>query len=169
VWSELRERVRAVLRFEWSVFDSIAADTHAFPQALVVVVGASALAGLGHGGPSRTALLGIAVGIVRWVIATAVIWIAATFASDADVDYGRLLRCTGFADAWIGLNLGYVLPWIGWLFGVASLALWLIALVEATREALHVELQRAALICGLGVLLALLPVCAVAYLVSAPA
>jgi hypothetical protein len=167
VWEGLFERVRAVLRLEWSVFARIAADPHAFPQALAVVVGASALAGLGHGGPSRLALLGIAMGIVRWVIATGVIWIAAMFASDADVDYGRLLRCTGFADAWIALNLGYVLPWIGWLFGLASVALWLVALVEATREALHVELQRAALICGLGVLLALLPLCAVTYLVNA--
>ena len=167
MWNRLVERVRAVLRLEWPVFREIASDPHAFPQALVVVVGASALAGLGHGGPSRLALLGIAVSIVRWVIATALIWIAAMFASDAEVDYARLLRCTGFADAWIAVNLLAVLPWIGWLFPLASIALWVVALVEATREALHVGLQRAALICGLGVLLALLPLCAVTYLVNA--
>ena len=89
--------MRAVLRLEWPVFREIAADPHAFPQALVVVVGASALAGLGHGGPSRLALLGIAVSIVRWVIASALIWIAALIASDAEIDYPRLLRCTGSA------------------------------------------------------------------------
>jgi hypothetical protein len=169
VWDRLVERVRAVLRLEWPVFREIAADPHAFPQALVVVVGASALAGLGHGGPSRLALLGIAVSIVRWVIATALIWVAAMFASDAEVDYARLLRCTGFADAWIAGNLLAVLPWIGWLFPLVSIGLWVVALVEATREALHVDTQRAALICFLAALLSLLPVCGVVYLVTAPA
>ena len=51
MWTGLVDRVRAVLRLDWRVFREIAADPHAFPQALVVVVGASALAGLGHGGP----------------------------------------------------------------------------------------------------------------------
>lgn len=168
MWNGLYERVRAVLRLEWPVFREIAADPHAFPQALVVVVGASALAGLGHGGPSRLALLGIAISIVRWVIATALIWIAALLASDAEIDYPRLLRCTGFADAWIALNLLAVLPWIGWLFPLASIGLWVFALVEATREALHVDTQRAALICALAALLSLLPVCGVVYLVTTP-
>jgi hypothetical protein len=169
VWNRLTERVRAVLRLDWSVFREIAADPHAFPQALVVVVAASALAGLGHGGPSRTALLGVAVNIVRWVIATALIWIAAAFASDAEIDYGRLLRCTGFADAWIAGNLLVVLPWIGWLFGLASAVMWIVALVEATREAAHVELQRALLICAIAALLSLLPVCAFVSWVTGPA
>jgi hypothetical protein len=169
VWARLGERVRAVLRFDWPVFREIAADPHAFPQALVVVVGASALAGLGHGGPSRVALLGIAVSIVRWVIATALIWVAALFASDAEVDYSRLLRCTGFADAWIAGNLLVVLPGIGWLFPLASIALWVVALVEATREALHVETERAALICALAAALSLLPACGVVYLLDGPA
>ena len=56
MWDQLRARVRAVLRLDWPVFREIAGDPHAFPQALVVVAGASALAGLGHGGPSRLAL-----------------------------------------------------------------------------------------------------------------
>lgn len=163
MWHRLIERVRAVLRLDWPVFREIAADPHAFPQALVVVVGASALAGLGHGGPSRLALLGIAVGIVRWVIATALIWIAAALASDAEVDYSRLLRCTGFADAWIAGNLLSVLPGIGWLFALASIALWIAALVEATREALAIGLQRAVLICAIAALLSLLPAWAIVY------
>ena len=166
MWNRLGERVRAVLSMDWPVFREIAGDPHAFPQALVVVVGASALAGLGHGGPSRLALLGVAVSIGRWVIATALIWIAAAFASDAEIDYSRLLRCTGFADAWIAGNLLSVLPGIGWLFALASIALWIAALVEATREALAIELQRAVLICALAALLSLLPVCAIVYAVT---
>jgi hypothetical protein len=169
VWTGLGERVRRVLRLEWPVFQEIAADPHAFPQALVVVVGASALAGLGHGGPSRMALLGIAVSIVRWVVATASIWLASIFASDAEIEYPRLLRCTGFADAWIAGNLLAVLPGIGWLLGLASTALWVYALIEATREALHVETQRAVLICALAAALSLLSVCGVVYLVTSPA
>ena len=169
MWTGLGERVRKVLRLDWPVFQEIAADPHAFPQALVVVVGASALAGLGHGGPSRLALLGIAVSIVRWVIATGSIWLAALFASDSEDEYPRLLRCTGFADAWISLNLLAVLPGIGWLFPLASIALWVYALVEATREALHVDTQRAAFICALAAALSLLSVCGVVYLVTSPA
>lgn len=169
MWAGFPERVRKVLRFQWPVFREVAADPHAFPQALVVVVGASALAGLGHGGPSRLALLGIAVAIVRWVIATGLIWIAGTFTSDDDVDYPSLLRCTGFADAWFAGNLLNVLPWIGWLFPLASIGLWIVALVEATREALRVDTQRAALICAIAALLSLLPVCGLVYLVTTPA
>ena len=111
----------------------------------------------------------VAVSIVRWVIATALIWVAATFASDAEVAYPRLLRCTGFAEAWIAGNLLNVLPWIGWLLALGSIALWVLALVEATREALHVELQKAALICATAAVLSLLPVCLVVYLVTTPA
>jgi hypothetical protein len=159
VWTSLTQRVRAVLRLDWSVFREVAADPHAFGQALVVVVGASALAGLGQGGPSPLALLGIALSIVRWVIASALIALAALVASDAEVDYPRLLRCTGFADAWIALNLLAVLPWVGWLFSLAAIGLWVVALVEATREALHVELQRAGLICAIAAALSLLPAC----------
>jgi hypothetical protein len=166
VWARAGERVRAVLRLDWPIFREIAADPHAFPQALVVVVGASVLAGLGQGGPSRFALLGIAVGIVRWVIASALIWIAAIFASDGEVDYPRLLRCTGFADAWMAGNLLAVLPWIGWLFQLASIALWVVALVEATREAVRVDTQRAALICALAAALSLLPMCGLVSLMS---
>jgi len=155
-----------VLKLDWSVFREIASDPHAFPQALVVVIGASALAGLGHGGASRLALLGVAVSIVRWVIATALIWIAAAFASDAEFDYSRLLRCTGFADAWIAGNLLSVLPGVGWLFALASIALWVAALVEATREALAIELRRALMICAIAALLSLIPVWAIAFIMT---
>ena len=153
----LVERVGAIYRLDWSVYERIEKDPQAIPQAFAVVVCVSALAGFGDFNPAMI-FLRAAVSILQWVVITALIWGVGLWLSDADVDYARVLRCTGFAYAWFALQLGAGVPCFGWLFAWASIAMVLVALFAATRHALDVDPGRAALICGaaLGVPLLLL-------------
>ncbi|MBW2282539.1 MAG: hypothetical protein JRG82_17515 [Deltaproteobacteria bacterium] len=120
-----------VLRLDASAYEEIEADTGAIPQAFAVVIATSVLIGLGYG--SLTGLfLGISVSLTLWLVGAALVWGVATLANDA-VQFPRLMRCLGFADAWFALLIGSGLPWIGPLFGLAAVAGAFTSAVLATR------------------------------------
>ncbi len=102
------------------------------------------------------------LGVLRWWIFTTLVWPAARLLAWKPVDYRRLLRCLGFAEAPSILNLGaFVIgeayaSWLG-----ALVAVWLLAsAVVAVRAACNVTIGRAVVIgtvsfaiyLGLGVL-----------------
>ena len=142
------ERVGAILRLDWSVYEEIERDPYAIPQAFAVVAGASLVAGLGQGF-SPLVFLWTAISIGLWALATALIWAAGLLLADDEVDYVQVLRCTGFAYSWLALQIGAGLPWIGWIFAWASIAMELVALFQATRHSMDVGTKRAAAICAL--------------------
>jgi hypothetical protein len=147
VTTGLWERVLAVLRLDWSIYQQIEDDPHAIPQAFLVVAISSALAAFGQGGFSSFALLAVAGWIVWWGATTALMWLAGLILIEGEVDYVKLLRCTGFASAWRALALFEGLWLIGGLIFWAALALWLVALVAAAREALDASTPYAVAIC----------------------
>lgn len=152
----LLARLRAVLRLDASVYDEIQGDLAAIPQAFALVIGTSILTGAGQGFPG--AFLGIVITIAVWLVATFLIWAVGALWLRPDVDYSRLLRCTGFAYCWFALLIGYGLPFVGWVFGPSAVALCFTSLVLATRSVLRVSTQRALVACAiaLGTPLALL-------------
>ena len=153
----LLARLGAVFRLDPQVYEEIQLDRAAIPQAFALVIATSILTGLGQGSIPGL-FLGIVVSIVIWLLATLLIWGVSVFWVSRDVDYSRLLRCTGFAYTWFALLLGYSLPFVGWLFGWAALGFCLTSLVLASRQVLQVSSQRALAICvlALGIPLLLL-------------
>lgn len=152
-------RLRGVFRFDAEVYTEIAGDANAIPQSFAVVIATAVIAGLGQ--PWLAGLFIRAVeALFAWMLASALIWLAATLALGRAPDFPRLLRCLGFAYAWAALMFLAGLPWIGGLFELAAPLLCFASAVLATRQVLEVSTQRAAAICVAPlVLLALLAFC----------
>jgi hypothetical protein len=146
-----------VSRLDPDVYAEIARDPLGIPQAFAVVIGASILAGLGQGSPSLV-FLWTALAILQWISVSALIWLAGLFAVSNDVDYARLLRCTGFAYAWFALQVCDSLPFVGGLIAWAGTVLFVVSLVLATREVFDISTGRASLICVLAFLVPVLVV-----------
>ena len=151
----LLARLAAVFRLDPEVYDDIQADRAAIPQAFALVIATSILTGLGQGSIPGL-FLGIVVSIAIWLVATLLVWGVSVFWVSSEVDYSRLLRCTGFAYTWFALLLGYSLPYVGWIFGWGALGFCLTSLVLASRQVLQVSWQRALAICSIALGLPLL-------------
>ena len=83
-----------------------------------------------------------------WALVTSLVWCVGVLLIGPTSEFPPLLRCLGFAYAWFVLFLGYELPFIGPLFGLAALSLCLFSNVLATREVLHISTERAIGICA---------------------
>ena len=142
----LADRLQGVIRFEPRIYREIQSDAQAIPQALAVVIVTSVLAGLGQNSLPLI-FLWTALAMLNWLVVTALIWAVGQLAIEGRPDYGRLLRCTGFAYAWFALLVGYSLPLVGPLFAWAGVLLSSASLVIATREVLATETPRAFAIC----------------------
>lgn len=134
----LAPRLQGVIRFDPLIYREIQGDAHAIPQAIAVVVATSVLAGLGQT-TMPLIFLFTAIAMLLWLAVTALIWTIARFALEGGADYGRLLRCTGYAYAWFALLVGYSLPVIGPLFAWAGVLLSITSLVIATRAVLAAD------------------------------
>lgn len=150
---ELLERVWAVLRLDDAIWTEIEHCPRAIGQAVLIVGVSSGLAAIGQWGFSALTFLAVAGWIVWWAVTTGLIWAGGAIVADSDVDYGHLLRCTGYASVWRVLALLEGLWLVGRLFFWAALALWLISLVKAARAALHVSTMQAVAICGAALVL----------------
>ncbi len=144
----LLARLGAVFRLDPKVYEEIQADKAAIPQAFALVIATSILTGLGQASIPGL-FLGIVVSIVIWLVVTLLVWGTSVFWVSRDVDYSRLLRCTGFAYTWFALLLGYSLPFVGWIFGWGAIGFCLTSLVLASRQVLQVSWQRALAICSI--------------------
>ncbi|HTO51894.1 MAG TPA: YIP1 family protein [Myxococcota bacterium] len=142
-------RLEGVLYFQREIYREIESDPHAIPQAMAVVVATSVLVALGQGAGGLVSIFaGLAGSIFQWMAVTGLVWIVGRFATAGPVDFSKLLRCTGFAYAWLALQLLASLPILGILFAWAAVVLVLVSLVIATREVLETDTSRAALVCG---------------------
>ena len=158
-------RVAGAAALSANTFEEVEADRRATSQALLVVVLASAAAGVGARGafgavPTlRFFAIASALSIVGWVIfATLTFQIGSRLlpTSETRTDVGELLRTLGFASA-PGLLQVFAIfggP-LTWIFGLAIL--WsLVASVVAVRQALDYDsTARAIAVCGLAWLLSL--------------
>jgi len=149
-------RVRGVLLLDVKTFEEIEADTTANGQALLVVVAASFIAGLGASLRFGTiGLLRETIGaLVGWVMWAGVTWVVGSKLlpePQTRTDMGELLRVIGFAYAPQLFAFFVFIPVLG---GVVStvVACWLLAAtILAVRQALdYVSTLRAAAVVLIG-------------------
>ena len=150
------DRVKGVLLLDVKTFEEIEADTTANAQALLVVVAASLVAGLGAGiNLGVIGLLRETIGaLVGWVMWAGVTWVIGSKLlpePQTHTDMGELLRVIGFAYAPQLFAFFAFIPFLG---GVIStiVACWLLAAtILAVRQALdYVSTLRAAAVVLIG-------------------
>lgn len=153
----LLPRIASVFRLEPAVYSEIADDPGAIPQAFAVVLATSAAVGIGQV-TIEGILLGMAWSIAMWLLIAGLIWAAGAVTIGERSHYAPLLRCLGFAYAWFVLFIGFDLPYIGGLFGLAALGLCLVSNVLAVRQVMGISTGQATAICAaaLGIPLVLL-------------
>lgn len=143
----LFSRVVAVLRLDPAVYGEIAGDPGAIPQAFAVVIATSVVVGIGQFSLAGL-FIGMAWTIALWLLIAGLFWSAGAVLVGERSHYAPLLRCLGFAYAWFALFIGFELPLVGSLFGVAAVALCLWSSVLAVRKVLELSTERALMVCG---------------------
>jgi hypothetical protein len=143
----LADRMLRAAKLDVSLYEEVEADSAATPQALWVVVIASAAGGVGTmlsqmtaGTGAGSMVGGLVVGIISalafWAIwSLLAYWIGTTFLGGT-ATYGELLRCIGFADSPGVLHILSFIPVLGGLVGIGVFVWLLIAGVIAVRQAL---------------------------------
>ncbi|CAG0989445.1 hypothetical protein MYXO_02312 [Myxococcaceae bacterium] len=146
---QVTERLVGVLTLDGEAFDSIAADDLATGDALAVVFGAAALAGIGA--LSSDGALGFLAAALEVCLRFG-LWVA--LAAGALVALGRadrfapLFRTLGFATSPAALGLFVGLPWLG---GVIVALQWILGVLVAWRaveRGAGLGLPEAAAFCG---------------------
>lgn len=154
------DRLVAAIRLDATVYEEVEHDEEAMGQAFWIVVLAALAQGLGAiQAPSIPALIGTLfglslVGILGWVVGTAVIWLIGVRLMQCTSDFAELMRTIGFASAPKILMMFGVLP-LGpgnWVLAAAVSILSIVATVIAVRQALDVNTNRAVLVCVIAML-----------------
>jgi hypothetical protein len=159
----LVQRLIPALRLDLDLYVTVSADPSTTGQALLVVLLAGVLNGIGL--ESRLGSLaiwaGVGAGVVGWLLWAAVVWLTARVFGH--VARGRsLLRALGFADApGIFLVLGIVPAIAGW--ARALVVIWLLAATAVAVQAVYETSRRR----GVGIALAAFAVYLLLGLVSA--
>jgi hypothetical protein len=151
---QLIPRLKGVFSFDAAVYREIEEDQDALPGAFTVVLVTSVLIGLGY---MRLELvfLGIAWALILWGLCSALVWATAALVLSRVPDFAPLLRCLGFAYAWMALSVLGFLPGIGGLIEWLAVLAWAGAVVVATREALSVTRNQVFVICVVALLVPL--------------
>jgi hypothetical protein len=136
-------------------YEDVESDPHANVQAIGVVLLSSLAAAIGTGIrdlESTIALLVVAiVSWIVWVFLTLLIGRQLLPASETRVDFGQLLRTTGFSASPGILRVLGLVPVIGWVLFLAATIWMLFSFVVAVRQALDFKsTARALAVCLLG-------------------
>jgi len=148
------ERMIGAAKLDTRVYEEVEADRAATPQALAVVVLASAAAGLGIGEGLRGLLFGTVAGLLGWVIWAWLIYFIGTRwlpEPGTRADTGELLRTIGFATSPGILRVLGVVPVLGPIVFVVTTVWTLVAVIVAVRQALdYRSTARAVGVCIIG-------------------
>jgi hypothetical protein len=142
------KNVLSALLLDTAFYTEVAEDKSFMAQAAVVVVIANLLGGMGAAFATESdvlvgAALGVATGLVGWLVWSAVAYLIGVRVFGGDADYPEMLRVIGFAYAPLAIG---VVPWLG--FVGAAWALF--AAVLAIRESMEFSTKRAIATAALG-------------------
>jgi hypothetical protein len=152
--ASLVSRMTGAARLQATTFEDVEADRSATGQAVVVVIVVALATGIGtwgmwpetEGGIGNL-LLGVAVGLIGWVIWAWITYLVGTKllpTSQTKADWGQLARALAFAQSPGVLKVFCVVPVIGSLLFIA-VSLWQFAgMVIAVRQALDYNSTRRA-------------------------
>ena len=133
--------VISALLLDTSFYAEVAENRSLMGQAVAVVVLANFLGGVGAAFATDEnalwgALVGVATGLVGWLVWSGVAYFIGVRVFGGDSDYPEMLRVIGFAYAPLAIG---VIPWLGFV-GAA----WaLLAAVVAIRESMAFSTKRA--------------------------
>jgi len=160
-------RVIRAARLDVSLYQEAENNTGLTQEALIVVVIAALLSGIGSalgviiGGQGIGALfVGLIIGVVLAVVVY-FIWAFITYFIGVNLfqgtaDYGELQRTLGYAYAPTALGLLGFIPCVGPLFSIAGLIWALVCGVIAVREALDFDTTKAVLTVIIGWIIGLI-------------
>jgi len=133
----LSERLLRLFRLDTTVFDEVRHEPAATVPAIMVVVGASALAGIGgwiwwavqgfgSGGEIfiESVVMGSIFCVALWIVWLLVAWVMLTQLFREDADWQQMLRTMGLAAAPLALSVLMFIPGVGFGIGLASVALF---------------------------------------------
>lgn len=150
----LINRVTRVFRFDASVYREVAGDANALSQALVVVVAAAVLTGLGSFGQIGTSSIGAVLvfavvgtlgSLVGYVLYAGVAAVIARSLFQGKTDFQEMARTIGFAYAWNALGVLNIIPCIGSVFALVGNLIAIVAGVIALRESAEFDTTKAAI------------------------
>lgn len=131
----LAERLQRLIRLDTTVFDEVRRDPSATVPAVIVLVVATFLAGVGgwlwwmvqdFGDTGKlflqSTILGSLFSIALWIVWLLIAWAVLTQVFRADTDWQQLLRTMGLAAAPLALMVGMFIPGISFGLALASLA-----------------------------------------------
>ena len=153
--AQLVSRMVGAARFDAESYEAVEADTTANGSAVGVVILSSMATAIGAGAVDMRSLVGLlAVAFLSWMV-----WVMLTLfigsrllpEKNTVVDFGQLLRTTGFSASIGILRVFGVLPVIGKII-FAIVTIWmLLTFVVAIRQALdYTSTARAFAVCILG-------------------
>lgn len=149
-WNQVTQRLRRIAQFDTTVFAEIEQDQEANAEAAVVVIISSLLAALAAGirAPgffSLGAFFGrFVMGVLLyWLLWSLVTMFIGTTLFAGQADFWEMARTLGYANAPAALEILSILPCLGWLIGIATLALSLVIGFFAVRETLDLPTEKA--------------------------
>lgn len=133
-------RVFRALKLDADLYEEVEHDSQYLPEAALIVVATSLLAGFG-GWISGSFVAGfislVLTGLLGWFVWSGVTLIVGTRIFGGTANYGEMLRVLGYANAPLALA---IVPWVGLLVG----SLWaLVASIVALRQGLDFTLGKA--------------------------
>ncbi len=143
----IRNVISAAL-LDTDFYKRVAFEPALIPQAAAVVVTANLLGGVGaalatESNVLASAAIGVATGLVGWLVWSGVAYVVGVRVLGGDADYPEMLRVIGFAYAPLAIG---IIPWLG--FVGAAWALF--AAVIAIRESMEFSTQRSIVTTALG-------------------
>lgn len=159
-------RMKGAAMLDVHTYEEVEADSSATSQAAIVVAivaVASAIGGLGEGGPGIIG--GLISAVVGWLLWAGITYLIGDKVLGGTATWGELLRTIGFAQSPGVLYILGIIPLLGGLIRFA-VAIWiLIAGVIAIRQALDFGTGKAVLTAVLGWLAMVLLASAFAFLI----
>ena len=141
--SILSDRLQRLCRLDTSVFEEVRRDPAATVPAMAVVVGSTALAGLGGwlwwviqdfgsipdiGGGTKvlvqSVILGTVFSVALWIVWLLVAWVILVQLFREEADWQEMLRTMGMAAAPLALSVAIFIPGVSFGIGLASIALF---------------------------------------------
>lgn len=152
----LVSRVLRAIRLDKAFYKEVESDTSLTQQALLVVIIASVLSGIGSffgalmsgsgfGSALLGLVLGIAISVVGYFIWAFIAYFVGTRLFKGTADYGELQRTLGYAFAPTALGLLSFIPCVGPVIALLGFLWTLVCGVVAVREALDFDLGKAVL------------------------
>ena len=150
------QRLRRLATLDTSVFDEVKADTTSTIPAIIVVIAATFVSGLGgwlwwlftdFGGSGKmflqSAILGTILAVILWGIWVGITYVMLTQVFRASADVNELVRVMGFAAAPLALSVLIFIPGIYFGIGLAALALFFATTMLAVQTATDAPAGRA--------------------------